>query len=110
MKEVQTQKSSTIRKCKTIGRTIATKYTFVFLLLPVLFIAYPLFGFGPGVSMGGDFPIADTGDYAVDKLWLWVEKGSYANFEVISRFPIIALWYILNIVSILFLFCLYFPI
>jgi hypothetical protein len=96
MKEIQTQKPSTIRKCKTVVRTIITKYTFVFLFLPVLFIAYPLFGFGPGVSTGGDFPFADTGDYAVDKLWLWVEKGSYANFEVISRFPIIALWYILN--------------
>jgi hypothetical protein len=100
MKEIRAKKSSTILRCKTTGRTIATKYTFVFLLLPALFIAYPLFGFGTGVSMGGDFPFADTGDYAADKLWLWVEKGSYANFEVISRFPIIALWYLLNIVSI----------
>ena len=50
--------------------------------------------------MGGDFPFADTGDYAFDKLWLWVEKGSYANFEVVSRFPIIALWYILNLLAI----------
>lgn len=100
MKEIQTEKPSTIRKCKTIVRTIIIKYTFVFLFLPVLFIAYPLFGFGPGVSMGGDFPFADTGGYAVDKLWLWVEKGSYANFEVVSRFPIIALWYIFNFISI----------
>jgi hypothetical protein len=61
---------------------------------------YPLAEFGQGVSMGGDFPFADTGDYAFDKLWLWVEKGSYANFEVVSRFPIIGLWFILNLLAI----------
>lgn len=55
---------------------------------------------GSGLIIGGDFPVLDTGRYAYDKLWIWLDKGGLGIYEGISRFPITSLWYILSLVGI----------
>lgn len=50
--------------------------------------------------MTGDFPSLDTGHFAAEKLWLWIEKGSTYSFESLSRYPVIGLWYILSFLSL----------
>ena len=53
-----------------------------------------------GIPITGDFPYSDTPDFAIDRLWLWVDKGSIDGLESLSRFPIIAFWYLLSFVTL----------
>lgn len=74
------------------------RYLFLLLLIPLFFRAYPLIQ--PGISITGDFPYWDTGNYAANRLWMWVERGSIDGFEFVSRFPIIGLFYLLSFVGV----------
>jgi hypothetical protein len=82
--------------CKT--RAVLVSHTYLLLFIALFISAYPLLE--PGISIGGDFPYLDTGSYAYDKLWIWLEKGGVAIYEGISRFPITSLWYILSFINI----------
>jgi len=74
------------------------EYLYLLLLVPLFFIAYSLSD--PGISITGDFPYQDTPEYAINKLWLWIERGSRDGFETLSRIPINALWYLLGFVNV----------
>jgi len=71
---------------------------FLLPLAPLVFIVYPLLD--DGILITGDFPYFDTPDYASDRLWLWIEKGSIDGFEFVTRFPIIGLNYLLGSIGI----------
>ena len=73
-------------------------HMYLVLLIPLFIIAYDIAK--PGISIAGDFPYQDTPDYAFNRLWLWVEKGSIDGFELLPRIPIIGLWYLLSYISI----------
>ena len=77
---------------------ILSSCLFLLPLIPLLFIIYPLME--RGILITGDFPYFDTPDYAADRLWLWIEKGSIDGFEFVSRFPIIGLNYLLGTIGI----------
>jgi hypothetical protein len=55
------------------------RHTYLLLFIALFIIAYPIMG--PGIIIGGDFPVLDTGGYAYDKLWIWLEKGGVAIYE-----------------------------
>jgi len=80
------------------SQKILDSYFCLLLLIPLLFIAYPLAE--PGISITGDFPYLDTPDYAINRLWVWIEKGSVDGFEFMSRFPIIGLWELLGFINV----------
>jgi hypothetical protein len=80
-----------------LERTLV-KHLYLLLLVPLFFIAYSLSD--PGISITGDFPYQDTPDYAINKLWLWIERGSRDGFETLSRIPINGLWYLLSFVNV----------
>jgi hypothetical protein len=80
------------------GWRFLLKHLYLLLLIPLLFIAYPLAI--PGIPIKLDFPSLDTSDYASGKLWVWTEKGSLPALETISRFPIIGLWLALGFIGI----------
>lgn len=80
-----------------ILRKFLFKRIYLLLLIPLFFIAYPLSG--PGIPISVDFPSLDTVD-ASSRLWTWIEKGSFPGLEVVPRFPIIGLWYILGFLGI----------
>jgi hypothetical protein len=71
------------------------KYFFVILFIPLILVLIPILQ--PGLIINGDFPILDTGGYAQDKLFTWIQNGSYPGVETLPRIPLIALWYILNL-------------
>ncbi len=85
--------SKTLKKLNVI----LSQHTYLLLIVPLFLIAYPIAK--SGIPITGDFPYSDTSDYAIDRLWLWVEKGSMDGLESLSRFPIIALWYLLSFVN-----------
>ena len=85
--------SGTLRRLKVI----LTKHPYLLLIVPLFFIAYPIAK--SGIPITGDFPYSDTSDYAINRLWLWVDKGSIDGLESLSRFPIIGLWYLLSFVN-----------
>ena len=80
-----------------VGWRFLRKHLYLFLLIPLLFIVYPLTA--PGIPITLDFPSLDTSDYASGKLWVWTEKGSLPALETIPRFPIIGLWFVLGIIG-----------
>src|SRR6476620_40955 len=75
-------------------RKLLSRHLYILLLVPLLLIIYPLLQ--TGISIISDFPYHDTPPFAINRLWLWVEKGSINGFEFVSRLPIIGLWYILG--------------
>jgi hypothetical protein len=82
---------------KKNGRTLIIKYFFLVLLIPVLFIAYPLFS-NPGIPIGnGDLPYIEISLYSFKKFWTWNEYGSYHGLETLPRYPIIAAFQLVNI-------------
>lgn len=87
-----------IRSMLSKIRILLVRHTYLLLFVPLIIVAYPISG--PGIILGGDFPALDTGEYSYDKLWTWLEKGGYSNYEGITRFPITSLWHILNLVNI----------
>ena len=78
-------------------RKLLLKRMYLLLLIPLLFIAYPLSS--PGIPIAVDFPSLDTVDPS-GRLWAWLEKGSFPGLEIIPRFPLIGLWYILGFLGI----------
>ena len=73
------------------------KYLFLVLLVPLLFVAYPLFS-TPGIPVGnGDLPYIEISLYSFKKFWTWNEFGSYHGLETLPRYPIIAAFQIVNI-------------
>src|SRR6188472_1608446 len=77
------------------------KYLFLVLLVPIVVISFRLF-VQSGVLIGGDFPSLDTSHYSFERLWLWIDKGSYSGFENLARFPMIGIWAILSLFSVSF--------
>ena len=77
------------------------KYLFLVLLVPVFVISFRLF-VQPGVVINGDFPSFEVSDHSFERLWLWVDKGSYFGFENLARFPMIGIWAILSLFSVSF--------
>jgi len=71
---------------------------YVLLLIPLILIAYDLGG--PGIIIAQDFPFLDTPEYAIHRLWLWIDRGSIDGFEFVPRFPIIGLSYLLGLVGL----------
>jgi len=80
-----------------LDRTLVV-YLPLLLLLPLFFIAFSLRE--PGISITGDFPYQDTPDYAITKLWLWIERGSRDGLEVLPRIAINGLWYLLGFANV----------
>jgi len=74
------------------------KHFYVLLLIPLIFIALPIAK--PGISITGDFPYLDTPDYAINRMSMWIERGSIDAFEFIPRFPTLGLWYLLSFISV----------
>jgi hypothetical protein len=68
------------------------RHFYIVLAIPLLIVIYHLSS--PGMSLGeADFPYAETSLYSIKKLaWTWIEYGSYNGIELVSRFPLIALW------------------
>jgi hypothetical protein len=79
-------------------RVLAIRHLYILLLIPILFYSYPILE--PGISITGDFPYLETGNYAKDKLWLWIDKGSRDGFEYVTRLSIIGLWDMLGYIGI----------
>ncbi len=79
-------------------KRILERHLYLLLLFPP-FIIFPSL-MGPGILMSFDFPYWDTGNYAINRLWMWSEKGSINGFEFVARFPIIGLFYLLSFVGI----------
>lgn len=79
-------------------RIMLLKHLYIVLLIPLVFITYPLVE--PGISIAGGFPYLDTSHYAIHRLAMWVERGSIDGFEFLPRFPIIGLWHLLSIINI----------
>jgi hypothetical protein len=77
---------------------ILARHLYILLLIPLFCYCY--FLVAPGIIIAGDFPYLDTPDYAKNRLWLWIDKGSFDGFEFVPRFPIIGLWYLLSIIHI----------
>ena len=78
-------------------QAITHKYFYLFLLIPLLFIAYPLFS-NPGIPVGnGDLPYIEISLYSFKKFWTWNEFGSYHGLETLPRYPIIAAFQLVNI-------------
>lgn len=73
------------------------RHLYIVLLIPLFFIAHDIAK--PGISIAGDFPYLDTLDYAFNRFWLWVEKGSIDRFEFVTRFPILGLSYFLSYIK-----------
>lgn len=78
---------------------ILNKLVIILLFVPILFFIPPLLEPGTVIE-NGDYPYLDTGNYAIENLWLWNEKGSHPTFEIVARFPIISLWYVLSHVNV----------
>jgi hypothetical protein len=68
-------------------------HMYLLLLVPLFIVAYPLLK--PGIIISHDFPIFD-----IDKLWTWIDKGSYSSIETIPRLPITGLWYLAGFIGI----------
>jgi hypothetical protein len=73
---------------------LLVRHLYILLLVPLSFIIFPLLQ--SGISITSDFPYLDTSHFAINRLWLWVEKGSIDGFEFLSRLPIIVFWYMLG--------------
>jgi hypothetical protein len=67
-------------------------------VIPLILIAYDLGG--PGIIIAQDFPFLDTPEYAIHRLWLWLDRGSIDGFEFVPRFPIIGLSHLLGLVGL----------
>jgi hypothetical protein len=78
--------------------TLFTDHLYLVLLIPLIFIIYPLLG--PGVVMFGDFPLQETSLYSQKFLSTWIDYGSHHGFETLSRYPIITLGAILSSLNI----------
>jgi hypothetical protein len=78
---------------------LLNKLIIVLLFIPILFFIPPLSEPGTVIEHG-DYPYLDTGNYALENLWLWKEKGSLPTFDILSRYPIISLWYVLSHVNV----------
>jgi len=91
-------KGSILILLQTKFRRLLDKHLYLLLLIPLIFIVYPLSA--PGISLTGDFPYLDTPDYASNRLWTWLERGSFDGFEFLSRLPIIGSWYLLGFVGV----------
>jgi hypothetical protein len=90
-------KTQTSIDFKRNGRTILVKYFCFILLIPIIFIAYPLFS-SPGIPIGnGDLPYIEISLYSFKKFWTWNEYGSYHGLETLPRYPIIAAFQLVNI-------------
>jgi hypothetical protein len=90
-------KTQTSIDFKRNGRTIVAKYFCLVLVIPVIFIAYPLFS-SPGIPIGnGDLPYIEISLYSFKKFWTWNEYGSYHGLETLPRYPIIAAFQLVNI-------------
>jgi hypothetical protein len=69
------------------------KNSYLFLIIPLFFIAYSLLA-TPGIPIGnGDFPYLELSLYPDKKLWTWNEYGSYHGMEVLPRYPIIGFFH-----------------
>jgi len=75
-----------------------SKHIYLLLLIPLILIAHELGG--PGIIIAQDFPFLDTPEYAIHRLWLWLDRGSIDGFEFVPRFPIIGLLYMLGFVGL----------
>jgi hypothetical protein len=71
---------------------------FLLLLVPLLFIIYPLLK--PGIVVFGDFSYWQTVYDYFKKNWVWNEYGGYSSFDTLPKFPIIALFHGLGIIHI----------
>jgi hypothetical protein len=81
---------------KAVGSNF-NKYLFLVLLVPLFFIAYPLFSI-PGIPVGnGDLPYIEISLYSFKKFWTWNEFGSYHGLETLPRYPIMAAFQLINI-------------
>ena len=89
-----TTEDANLKHAFSRARKIISKHLYVFLLVPLVFISYPLAA--PGFPITLDFPTIDSPNYASDRLWAWWEKGSNPGFEGLSRFPIYGLWHMLS--------------
>jgi hypothetical protein len=89
-----------IRKILTIKELYQgiEKYFYLLLLIPLAFIIQLLLH--PGIVMSGDFPVIETSLYSHKFFYTWIDYGSYYGFETLSRFPFLALGYILNIINL----------
>ena len=56
------------------------KYLFLVLLVPIIVISVRLF-IQQGAVINGDFPSFEVSNHSFERLWLWVDKGSYSGFE-----------------------------
>src|SRR6187401_1139194 len=77
------------------------KYLFLVLLVPIVVISFRLF-VQQGVIINGDFPSFEVSDHSFERLWLWIDKGSYSGFENLARFPMIGIWALLSLLSVSF--------
>jgi len=83
------------RLCEII---VKSKPLYLTLLVPILIIAYPLINLGSIVN--GDFPYGDT-LYTVHAFpWMWSENGSFNNFDIVARFPIIGILYFFSVLGV----------
>jgi hypothetical protein len=78
---------------------LLTNHIYIILLIPLIFVAYPLL-LVPGIPIGnGDLPYVETSLYNLKKLSTWIEYGSYHNMESLPRYPIIGLGIFLQLLS-----------
>ena len=72
---------------------VLSRYLYLLLLIPLFIIGYSLLE--PGIIISHDFPIFD-----IEKIWTWIDNGSYSSLETIPRLPIIALWQIMMTIGV----------
>jgi hypothetical protein len=77
---------------------ILTKHLYLLLLIPPIFIVYPMLG--PGIILFGDFPSIETSLANNKSLSTWIDYGSYNGFETLSRYPILFLGNVLSTIHI----------
>jgi hypothetical protein len=76
---------------------LIVKYSYLFLLIPVFFIAYPLL-IVPGIPIGnGDLPYIEISLFPDKKLWTWNEYGSFHGMEALPRYPIISFFNMIDL-------------
>jgi len=86
------------KKISSKALKFLTNRLYLILLIPLVFIVYPLLG--PGVVLFGDFPIIETSLYGHKFLSTWIDYGSHHGFETLSRYPIITLGIILSSINV----------